>query len=308
VKVRVKRVGVVLLGITLSLLTCLPSGSTLHAREPANIGCREAEHVIVTIDRLVPHISTVPANAEAPVELLVREPGRHGGDDTRQNEHHHRRPVVLMVHGATQSTVVTAMRDGQSMTAPSSIPQPRNAAVTALDVSDGRIDRTRDGRLEVNTKELRASIRGTTGRSIAVHFMYLGPTREVSRLANGEVRHQFVLALRAKDICNMVFVGWHFLDPDPADAIVVQVKSNPSERTHEACLDHGYQTVTSFAAPPVRLNQGHTFAASIEGQILTVMIDGTVKQVVLPDVAHAFDGPDALRSDNAHVIFTYEAQ
>lgn len=217
------------------------------------------------------------------------------------------RREVVVVSGMI-AAAATAVFGGQPMTAPSSLPQPRNAAVTVLDVSDGRIVRTRDGRLEVNTKELRATIRGTTGRRIGVHFMYLGPTREISRLANGEVRHQFVLAPRAKDICNMVYVGWHFLAPDPVDTIVVQVKSNPGKRTHEACLDNGYQTVASFAAPPVRVNQEHTFTASIDGQILTVTMDGTATRVVLPDLALAFDGPDSLRSDNAHVIFTYEAQ
>jgi hypothetical protein len=179
---------------------------------------------------------------------------------------------------------------------------------TALDVSDGRIDQTRDGRLEVNTKELRATIRSTTGRSVAVHFTYLGPTSDISRLADGEVRHQFVLALRAKDICNRVYIGWHFLAPNPKDKIVVQVKSNPGKRTHEVCRDNGYQTLMSFAAPPVRENEGHAFAASITGKILTVTTDGEATQVLLPDVAFTFDGLAALRSDNAHLVFTYEAQ
>ena len=54
-----KRVGVVLLGITLSVLTCVSSGIRLQAREPANIGSREAEDVTVAArhpekgDRLV---------------------------------------------------------------------------------------------------------------------------------------------------------------------------------------------------------------------------------------------------------------
>ena len=102
-----KRAGVVLLGITLSVLTCMSSGTMLQAREPANIGFREAEDDIVTIDRLVPHISTVPANAGEAVELFVRERVRHGDEDGREHERHHRRPVVLMVHGSTQSTVVS---------------------------------------------------------------------------------------------------------------------------------------------------------------------------------------------------------
>jgi len=102
-----KHVGIVLLGITLSVLTCVSSGIRLQAREPANIGSREADGEIATIDHLVPHISTVPANAGEPVELFVRERVRHGDGDGRANERHHRRPIVLMVHGSTQSTVVS---------------------------------------------------------------------------------------------------------------------------------------------------------------------------------------------------------
>jgi hypothetical protein len=74
------------------------------------------------------------------------------------------RREVVVVSGMI-AAAATAVFGGQPMTASSSLPQPRNAAVTVLDISDGRIVRTRDGRLEVNTKELRATIRGTTGRA-----------------------------------------------------------------------------------------------------------------------------------------------
>ncbi len=52
---------------------------------------------IRTADHFVPHISTVPANEGERVELFVRERFRRG----RQRN----RPVVLMVHGNTQSAV-----------------------------------------------------------------------------------------------------------------------------------------------------------------------------------------------------------
>lgn len=50
-----------------------------------------------TTDYLVPHISTVPANAGKHVELFVREKVQKSPAETR--------PAVLMIHGATVSTV-----------------------------------------------------------------------------------------------------------------------------------------------------------------------------------------------------------
>jgi hypothetical protein len=176
-----------------------------------------------------------------------------------------------------------------------------------FDISDGRIDKTADGRFEVNTKEMRATIRGTMGKHVRVHFTYLGPTQEISKLADGTVRHQFVLALRAKDICNRIYIGWHFLAPNHQDQVVVQVKANPGEVSHADCGDSGYQTVSIFNVPAVEVNQEHAFEAFILDGRLVVITDGVKKRLKLPDVAFTFDGPSALRSDNAHVVFSYEA-
>jgi pimeloyl-ACP methyl ester carboxylesterase len=52
---------------------------------------------LVTIDRVVPHVSTVPANAGEHVRLFLREVRTSGG----KNE----KPVVLMIGGATTSAV-----------------------------------------------------------------------------------------------------------------------------------------------------------------------------------------------------------
>lgn len=77
----------------LGLIIALPGPSgALQAQTPQ-------PRNIQTTDYLVPHISTVPANAGKHVELFVREKvqSRRGG----------KVPVVLMVHGATQSTVTS---------------------------------------------------------------------------------------------------------------------------------------------------------------------------------------------------------
>jgi hypothetical protein len=176
-----------------------------------------------------------------------------------------------------------------------------------FDISDGRIDNAGGGRFEVSTKEMRATIRGTIGKRVRVHFTYLGPTQELSRLADGSVRHQFVLALQAKNICNRVYIGWHFLSPGKQDQLIVQVKSNPGKASHADCGDSGYQTVSAFSVPAVRVNQEHTFEAFIQDRRLVVITDGATRHVKLPDVAFTFDGPVALRTDNAHVVFSYEA-
>ena len=175
-------------------------------------------------------------------------------------------------------------------------------------VSDGRINRTRDGQFEVSTKEMRATIKGTSGQRLRVRFTYLGPTAETAKLADGSVRHQFVLALRAKNICNRLYIGWHFLGPSKHDQVVVQVKANRGQVSHAECGDSGYQTVATFSAPAARVNQEHRFEASIENGCLVVVTNEQVRHVPWPAAAFDFDGPAALRSDNARVIFAYEAE
>jgi pimeloyl-ACP methyl ester carboxylesterase len=92
----------------LCFLGLVPRGSVLpvQARTQVNSAGDDREH-IRTIDHFVPHISTVPANAGEQIELFVRERVRRGDDDDRDSDgRHRRRPVVLMVHGSTQSTAV----------------------------------------------------------------------------------------------------------------------------------------------------------------------------------------------------------
>jgi pimeloyl-ACP methyl ester carboxylesterase len=69
----------------------------LPAQEPPILSQAVSEGNIQTIDYLVPHISTVPANAGKHVELFVRE--------KVQNGRRGKAPVVLMIGGATISAV-----------------------------------------------------------------------------------------------------------------------------------------------------------------------------------------------------------
>jgi hypothetical protein len=176
-----------------------------------------------------------------------------------------------------------------------------------FDVPDGRIEKAAGDRLMVSTKEMRATLKFPTQQNVTVKFTYLGPTKEVSRLGNGEVRSQFGIKLRAQDTCNIVYVMWHF---SPDQKIAVSVKRNPGQRTHEDCLDNGYinniKPRVSGLPQPVGPDQPHTLSASMSGSNLTVMVDNSVAwEGDLGPVALEFHGPVGLRSDNAHVVFDF---
>jgi len=178
-----------------------------------------------------------------------------------------------------------------------------------LNVTDGEITRAAEGRLEVRSKEMRATLKSESLQNITVRFTYLGPTREVSRLGSGEIRHQFGLKLKAQDTCNLVYVMWHFDDND--NRVAVSVKYNPGQQTHQQCLDHGYINNIpaknyKLAAPTVKAGEPHVLGASLDGRKLSVMADNQVVwEGVLPEIVLSFRGPVGFRSDNAHVVFDY---
>jgi len=178
-----------------------------------------------------------------------------------------------------------------------------------FDVPDGKIEKVAGNRLMVSTKEMRATLKFPTQQNVTVKFTYLGPTAEVSRLGNGEVRSQFGIKLRAQDTCNIVYIMWHFA---PDQKIGVSVKRNPGKRTHEECLDNGYinniKPRASALPPPVHPDQPHALNAFMSDSNLTVTADNKVVwQGDLGRVALEFDGPVGLRSDNAHVVFDFIA-
>ena len=184
-----------------------------------------------------------------------------------------------------------------------------NAQRGDFEVTDGKIEKAAGNRLMVVSKEMRATLRkSSAAQNVAVKFTYLGPTREVAHLGNGEVRHQFGIKLKAQDICNLVYVMWNF----DSQKIAVSVKLNPGQRTHEECLDRGYINDIKpqlWVPPPiVNVGEAHTLSAKLEQQELTVEADGTVVwRGTLVPVVLEFKGPIGIRSDNAQVVFDFIA-
>ena len=82
-----------------------------------------------------------------------------------------------------------------------------------FDVTTGEIRSLPDGRLAIESPEVRAVWRSATPDIAEIRFWYLGPTAATKPLASGEVRRQVGLKLRARATCNVLYVMWH-IEPD----------------------------------------------------------------------------------------------
>jgi hypothetical protein len=194
--------------------------------------------------------------------------------------------------------VVFILVAGTFATSKPSTNTPTSNEGVPFNITDGVIKPAK-GRLVVESPGMRATLARGKDRAVTVRFTYFGPTNQKSALANGEVRSQFGLKLRAQNPCNLVYAVWRFSE----GKMVVQVKKNDGQSTHKQCRDNGYTTIGSV---PLSITTGeeHTFGAVIDGDLLMVSADGKeVWQGHVGQAALTFDGPVGVRSDNARLIF-----
>jgi hypothetical protein len=173
-----------------------------------------------------------------------------------------------------------------------------------LAVTEGSVE-TSNGRLLIDVPEMRAAVlRAPTTQLIEVHFTYLGPTESTTALANGEVRRQFGVKLKAQNACNLLYVMWRAA---PTPNLVVSMKHNPGMQSSSQCRDGGYdnlQPARWSPLPALESGASHILRADIDNQDLRVRIDGkSMWEGRIPPAAMSFDGPVGLRSDNVRVIF-----
>ena len=149
----------------------------------------------------------------------------------------------------------------------------------------------------VREPTVRAYALGATGDAAQLTFTFNGDADTGRALANGELRRQMGIKLRAQDSCNVVYVMWR-LDPKPK--LEVSVKANPGKRTHEECGADGYTKIKPAARlAPLEDGRTYTLRAEIAGDELTASVDGRVVwRGALPSSARELRGPAGLRSDN----------
>ena len=158
--------------------------------------------------------------------------------------------------------------------------------------------------LKVDTAGMRGVVARDASRSVELAFVFRGKSKEAAPLANGEMRQQIGVKLRAKDTCNIVYVMWQVA---PVTRVAVAVKSNPGLATHAQCGDRGYinlKPTVEVGVPQIRLDEPHSLRADLDGDTLLVHADGiNVWTGKLPAQAFAFDGPVGMRSDNGEFDF-----
>lgn len=172
-----------------------------------------------------------------------------------------------------------------------------------LNVTDGAV-MSSHGRLLVDVPEMRAALRMPGTQRVELRFTYLGPTEQVSKLADGEVRRQLGLKLRGQDPCNLVYAMWR-LAPKPD--LIVSRKRNRGMRSSSQCRDGGYLTLKPqkwSPVPEVRPGSSHVLRAEIMEQELRIRVDDEpVWQGTLPSEPPPFDGYAGIRSDNVRLEF-----
>jgi len=211
-----------------------------------------------------------------------------------------RRTVVIAMASAIASLAGCSSRE---------TPSPRGLAVGnlprgSLCVTDGGVHALGDGRMEVEDPAMRAIALGTGGDAAELDFAYEGPTAADAPLANGELRRQIGLKLRAADTCNVVYVMWRLT---PTSGLAVSVKRNPGMTRHAECRDGGYRAVKAAREEPVpqiREGETHRLRAMLDRDSLRVSVDGReVWEGRLGEDALAFDGPVGIRTDNGRFVF-----
>lgn len=177
-------------------------------------------------------------------------------------------------------------------------------SASALCVTSGKVTSTGARRLHVDEGGMRAVVGRDRSRSAELEFTYRGVSTTTARLADGELRRQIGLKLRARDTCNIVYVMWHV---EPAPGIFVLVKHNVHQSTHGECGDRGYLVLKPdvvVAAPIVERGATHVLRADVDGTELRVSVNGIrVWGGHLPPEAFSFDGPVGMRADNVAFDF-----
>lgn len=174
----------------------------------------------------------------------------------------------------------------------------------ALLTTCGQLVAREDQRFEVSDACFRAvGSTATPANALRLDFTYLGASARAVPLANGELRQQVGLKLRAQDTCNVAYVMWHIA---PTPRIEVSVKQNRGMSEHAQCRDAGYTFIraeSAHPAPSIAPGSSHQLQAQLDGAALRVHADGRlVWQGQLPNAALQLKGPGGVRSDNAHLL------
>lgn len=175
--------------------------------------------------------------------------------------------------------------------------------------TNGKVQSLKDDELEVDSASSRAVMKTPDDTFGQIRFQYLGPTTEDVPFASGTMRRQVGIKLKAADSCNVIYAMWRI---EPESDIIVTTKINPGKSKHSECGVKGYKLVEpikTVPVSPIEKGQWRSMAASIDGSMLTVQVDGSeVWRGRLDAKALRLDGYSGFRTDNARVKMKFLAR
>jgi hypothetical protein len=185
-----------------------------------------------------------------------------------------------------------------------------DTAKADLKVTLGSVSQTRSGYLTVVGPKERAQRKTGMHQDAVLQFRYRGPSKKTSKLASGGFVRQIGLKLRTKNTCNLLYIMWRI---EPAEEIVVAVKSNPGKSSHRDCGAKGYTEIARVPLNELGITaKTHTvhrlrgrFNESNGAFTCTVYVDDkTVWSGPLESkIIRPINGPVGFRSDNGSFIF-----
>lgn len=204
-------------------------------------------------------------------------------------------PRVISLFLLLTFSVGQALSPDTSMT-----PVPRSG----LCITEGDLTEGPGNMLSVDAPKMRAFVTGETLQEVEARFKYLGPSTESIPLGSGAMRRQIGLKLRAQDACNLVYAMWRI---EPANELVVSVKSNPGMTRSAECGNRGYHNIKPTRTgklPEIARGKTYTLRAILNHSKLRVYANNQIVwEGNLDAAALAFDGPVGVRTDNGRFDF-----
>jgi len=154
------------------------------------------------------------------------------------------------------------------------------------------------GRVHVSDATFRAVAPTSSGDAASLRFTYRGGSPKSRALKSGQMRRQMGLKLRAADGCNLVYVMWRI---EPKPGIEIQTKLNPGEHTNAECGTDGYTKVAFVERAAPEIGDAHALEAHLDGDSLTVTIDGEDVWTGKLDGVADLRGQAGLRTDNVSI-------
>lgn len=119
-----------------------------------------------------------------------------------------------------------------------------------LKVTSGSVSETGAGFLTVNHPEVRGVRNGAWHPRARLQFHYQGPSDVRIPSGSGLIFEQIGIQLRAQNTCNVLYIMWRI---EPAEQVLVKLKSNPGQSRHEECENRGYQTLAAIPLGPLQI-------------------------------------------------------